>query len=180
MEEIKKILILIFLVQLIIIQLGCKKDPTYNPFDKEFNISIKEVIQNGCDTIPAGCGYFNFTEKSSPAKMYYQVFYEDFFKVVAKGFVYHIDTFKLNNSVEYYELRDSLEKLPFKTSKLNKNLLKYNYSFLDLNQKTVRIVNQNIEDTISLKMRIATIDYNRNLFVRNLEYFVGSPKKNKN
>ena len=38
---------------------SCEREPTYNPFDQEFDISIKQVIRNGCDTLSAGSGYFN-------------------------------------------------------------------------------------------------------------------------
>lgn len=38
----KRVLLLLLCV------IGCKPSPTYNPFDKQFDISINEVIKDGC------------------------------------------------------------------------------------------------------------------------------------
>ena len=81
-----------FIFFILIISIGCKPSPTYNAFDKEFDISINQVVNDGCDTIPVGCGYFNFRQKKGRLKNYYQVYLNDWNEVVAKGFDYSLDT----------------------------------------------------------------------------------------
>lgn len=165
----------IFLFLLILLQTGCKEDPSYNPFDELFDISISKVVSNGCDTLFGECGYINLIEKSKTAKMYYQTHFDDCYEVVAKGYVYHIDTFRLANFEDYFtnqELKDSIKQLPFDINILDLNINKYNYSYLDRDEEGARIVNRDIRDTVELRFNIAETDHLK-LFVRNLEYFVG-------
>ncbi len=162
------------------IQIECKKDPTYNPFDQEFDISINQVIKNGCDTLSAGCGYYNLTEKSTTSRMYYQIYSDEFYEVVAKGYVYHIDTFRFNSREDFYNkkqtIKDSIIQLQFNISKLNQKIEKYNYSYLDRRMNSIRILNKINQDTVVLELNIAETDHPR-YFVRNLEYFKGDPNK---
>lgn len=155
---------------------SCKKNPTYNPFDKEFNISIKQVIKNKCDTIAAGCGYFNLRENSKPSYMYYQVYFEDFHEVVAKGYVYYIDTFEIHKFSDYYrsEKRDSILNLSINKNDINEQIYKYNYNYLSQEENRVKIVGNEDEDTLIININLVETGY-INQYVRTLEYFVGRP-----
>lgn len=168
-----------FLVFWLLVQLGCKKAPTYNPFDQEFDISISHVVKNGCDTLSAGCGYYNLIEKSTSSRMYYQIYSDDFHEVVAKGYVYHIDTFRFKSREDFYNekqiIKDSIIQFQFNINNLNQKIEKYDYSYLDRKKNTIRILSKENQDTVVLKFNIAETDHPR-YFVRNLEYFEGSPK----
>lgn len=174
----KNNIILLLLISMCF-QFGCKKSPTYNPFDEEFDISVRQVIRDGCDTLSAGCNYYNLVEKNRPYIMYYQIHSSDFYDVVAKGFAYHIDTFRLGSRENFYNKReqisDSLFQLQFDIQRFNKIIEKYNYSYLEKERRTVNIINREIQDTIALKFNIAETNDPR-CFVRNLEYSVGKPR----
>ncbi len=128
---------IIFLI--LIIFIGCKPSPTYNAFDKEFDISLSEVVNDRCDTITVGCGYFNFRQKKGRLKNYYQVYMDDWNKVVAKGFDYSLDTLicksekeiktkryaKISNK-NIAELNSELKKFGFVFSKQKKSEFGYN------------------------------------------------------
>lgn len=76
--------------------IGCKNsDPTYNPFDNEFEINTAELIKSKVDTISAGCGYFNLTKKINNHLVYYQIFAEEPKIIVAKGLIIPLDTISI-------------------------------------------------------------------------------------
>jgi len=155
----------------------CKEEPSYNPFDEQFNVSVSQVVKNECDTIPAGCGYINLKEKEGRGRTYYQVSYDFFDEVVAKGFIYDVDTFEVDYYQGYYldrKLVDSLKQFFIPTEHLNKNLSKYEYSFLDRSDNIVRISNTRKQDTIELKVTISEAN-SKNQIVRTLEYYASKP-----
>lgn len=151
---------------------SCKKEPTYNPFDQVFDISIGQVVKNGCDTLSAGCGFFNLAEKSSPSYMYYQIHSENFQQVVAKGFTYHVDTFAKINIADSYSAKehDSIMNVAINIDRLNSQIDKYSYNYLDHKEDSIRIVNAEIQDTINLRMKMSKTAIG-NKYVRILEYF---------
>jgi len=165
--------------------IGCSKESTYNPFDTEYDISVRQVIRNGCDTISAGCHYYNLRQQTKPSYMYYQVHSDNFYDVVSKGFIYHIDTFTIAKFDNYYKSahRDSILDMPFSIRNLDRELEKYNYSYLDkieeinlgMSEKSVRIINRQIDDTLALRLNLAETNI-RNKYVRNVEYFAVKPK----
>ena len=59
--------------------MGCKPSPNYNPFDDQFNVSVRDIMSDGCDTISAGCGYFNLQVPAGRFRPYYQIFSGDFY-----------------------------------------------------------------------------------------------------
>ncbi len=154
---------------------SCQDAPTYNPFDQEFDVSIRQVINNGCDTISAGCRYYNLAEQSSPSWMYYQVHDDEFYEVVAKGFVYHMDTFTIMKFEDYYKsnMRNSILNLEIIQSDLNRQIEEYNYTYLDRQEDKVLILNRELHDTIKLRVNLAETNI-RNKYVRNVEYFIGN------
>jgi hypothetical protein len=78
-------------IWILFLSLGCQKaSPTFNPFDDVFDVAVNRIGK--CDTISAGCGYFNLTKDINGVNVYYQVFVEDFEQVVAKGLSIKIDT----------------------------------------------------------------------------------------
>lgn len=167
----------LMLVILMFLQIACKDEPTYDPFDDVFDVSIRKLIKEGCDTLPAGCNYYNLIEKSVTSRMYYQVYGEDFSDVVAKGYVYHIDTFRIKNKKDFYrndDLQDSLLQVPFDISLFNKAISKYKYSYLDREKEVLRILNNEIQDTVILRFNLAET-YHPEYVVRNLEYFITNP-----
>ncbi|MFT6338301.1 MAG: hypothetical protein ACJATI_005073 [Halioglobus sp.] len=100
--------------------LSCKEKPNYNPFDDQFDVSIRALGQNNCDTISAGCGYFNLSRSNGRLRPYYQVFREPFDEVDAKGFTYYVDTIQLLEKESSIRSRKgSLLQLPFNTLGMN-------------------------------------------------------------
>jgi len=131
---------------------GCRQTPNYNPFDDQFSISTKELARNGCDTIPAGCGYFNLQEPTGKFRVYYQVHIDNYEEVLAKGFTYIVDTFKMKkpNDLPNDILFDSICNLPFKIEPLQKEIDKFNYSVVYLKDHIVILSNKELLDTVYL------------------------------
>ncbi|QTD37699.1 hypothetical protein JL193_16820 [Polaribacter batillariae] len=124
----KKIIVILIFIALN----SCKPSPTYNAFDNQFNISIREVVKDGCDTISAGCGWFNLRQKEGRLRNYYQIYIDDWNNVVAKGFDYFLDTLNIKGEKDYDKIR-SLKISNKQIAELNSELKKYRYKFL--NQK---------------------------------------------
>lgn len=112
--------------------------------------------------------------------MYYQIYSDDLFEVVAKGYVYHVDTFRFKSRKDYYNKRqvneDSIFQLQFNISNLNQKIEKYSYAYFDRARQSVRILDESKQDTVVLEFRMVETDDPR-YFVRNLQYFEGSPRK---
>ncbi len=149
-----KISLTIFLV------ISCKSSPTYNPFDDKFDISIKEVIEDGCDSIPV-CSYINLQQKTGRFRVFYQIPRGER-DVVAKGFSYFLDTIK---GVKNYSISEKEIK------SLNKELNKYSYKFLSQNDDYIKIIKNDLKDTLKVEMLINQISKNPILFKRNLVYW---------
>lgn len=133
---------------------SCKEQPNYNPFDNQINISTDKLAEDGIDTISAGCGYFNLTQKKKNFRTYYQVFNDDYDSVLAKGFSYIIDTMALyQGKPNLYRTRDldSVCKLPFDQSLFNMEIGNFGYKVLSQNDNIVYIVNSRM-DTIPLSI----------------------------
>ena len=47
------------LIGLLFFLFDAKQKPTYNPFDDLFQVDVQQLRRDGCDTVPAGCGYDN-------------------------------------------------------------------------------------------------------------------------
>lgn len=77
---------------LMILIAGCKPSPDYDPFNQQYDVSVGNLVMDGCDMISAGCGYFNLQAKEGRLRPYYQLFVEDADKVLAKSFTYYEDT----------------------------------------------------------------------------------------
>lgn len=125
MKYLKMKSILINIIYILLI--GCKPSPTYNAFDDKFDISIRDVINDGCDTVSVGCGYFNLQQERGSLRNYYQLFGFDS-EVVAKGFVYFLDTLKVKDKKSYNILR-STDIDDRRINDLNSNLKKYDYKY---------------------------------------------------
>ncbi|NME71249.1 hypothetical protein [Flammeovirga aprica] len=164
-----KNIITIFLLSFIY---SCKEKPNYNPFDNQFNVSVKQLINDNCDTVSAGCGYFNLLKSEDKLKPYYQVYCDDFFTVIAKGFTMDIDTFKLQSSDFQNSYIDSITSLPLDKSQLNIELGKFGYKIFLRETNTIKAVNKEIQDTVSLKLYTCPIE-DQNLLVRTIEFFKG-------
>lgn len=168
----KKILI----VSIIFLLGNCKHKPTYNAFDNEFDISLKDVIKDGCDTMSVGCGWFNLRQKKGRLRNYYQIYINDWNSVNAKGFDYFLDTLNINGQKDYDRVR--LLKITDKNiTELNSELKKYGYIFS--NQKTdnygyrnVEIINYKTKDTVQLDILLKWEDTtNSTIIFRELTYW---------
>ena len=165
----KKLIYLLIFISLT----SCKEKPNYNPFDNQFNISIKSLTKDDCDTISAGCGYFNLTQKNEKLKTYYQVYLEDFNKVVAKGFSYALDTFQLNipnGVVDNKPLVDSIMTLPIDREQSNEEFGRHGYKIHSRNGRSFLITNIEILDTIKLEMKHNLVLDSQHL-IRYFDYF---------
>lgn len=166
---------IIFLI--LIISISCKPSPTYNAFDKEFDISLNQVINDGCDTISAGCGYFNFRQKKGRLKNYYQVYIDDWNEVVAKGFDYSLDTL-ICKSEEEIEVKRYAKISRKNIVELNLELKKFGFIYnrqkkSEFGYDRIEIVNSNLKDTIVLSLVYFTEPNNDSLIYRELSYFKG-------
>lgn len=167
--------------------IGCQPTPTYNPFDNQFYVSSQKLVQDGCDTVMAECGYYNLVQKTGRLKTYYQFY--DSQSAVAKGCFYTIDTLQIKNYRDYYDDKiriDSLLDLPFNIVELDKGLDKFGYRYLDRSEyeevgrvfKQIKIVNEEIQDTLQMDLNAYEIQYQKECLIRILEYFT-VPKKSR-
>ena len=146
----KKYITLLILVTLY----SCKPSPSYNAFDDKFDISIRKVINNGCDTISAGCGYINLQQQKGRLRNYYQIFGFNS-GVVAKGFVFYLDTLNVVGEKKNTELR-SLKIKNKDIESLNIELKKYGYKYYKQKKHEygsfIEIINYDIKDTVKLEV----------------------------
>tara|TARA_R110002124_G_scaffold232544_1_gene397593 strand:- start:45 stop:560 length:516 start_codon:yes stop_codon:yes gene_type:complete len=166
----KSIIILIFITLN-----SCKPSPTYNAFDKEFNISIREVTKDGCDTISAGCGWFNLQQKKGRLRNYYQIYLDDWNNVVAKGFDYFLDTLIVKGEKDYNKIR-SIKISNKNITELNSELEKYGYKFQDQKEgkyenNFVQIINEISKDTVELDIQLNWNDEKDSIIYRRLSYW---------
>ena len=167
----------IFIILITAIFYSCKPSPTYNAFDNEFDISIREVVKNGSDTITVGCGYFNYREKKGRLRNYYQVYVKDWNNVVAKGFDYFLDTLDIKGEKEFGKIR-SLKISTSQIIELNSELKKYGYKFYDQKEgefgtNFVRIINETSQEKIKLETLIKWKNQKDSIIYRELGYFKG-------
>ena len=165
--------LIVFLINII----SCKPSPTYNAFDNEFDISLREVIKNGCDTITVGCGFFNLREKNGKLRNYYQIYVEDWNNVVAKGFDYILDTLYLKEEKEFGKTRN-LKISETQIVELNTELEKYGFKFYnqkedEFGNNSVQIINESSKKTFELELLTEWINQNNLVVYRQLSYFRG-------
>ncbi len=129
--------------------IGCKEAPNYNPFDDQFDINVNRLIKDKCDTINTGCGYWNLQENSGRLRTYYQIYADDWRKVVAKGFSYYVDIQRIDTYKLKHTEIDSILYQQIDTKILNKELEKYKFRFLKLEQNKVYI--NKGKDTLELE-----------------------------
>ena len=152
---------------------SCKPSPTYNAFDNQFDISIREVIKNGCDTIPAGCGFFNLQEKQGRLRHFYQIYVDDWNEVDAKGFSYFLDTLKISGLKDFNSI-DSIKISQQEIENFNSELIKYNYTFLDQNKENnhyLRIIEKDSRDTLNLQILWDWVNKKDSIIERKIEYW---------
>lgn len=167
----KKSIIILILITLN----SCKPSPTYNAFDKEYNISVKEVVKNGCDTISAGCGWFNLRQKEGRLRNYYQIYVDDWNTVVAKGFDYFLDTLDIKGEKDYEKI-GSLKISNKNIIELNSELKKYGYKFHDqkvgeYGSNFVQIINKVSKDTVKLDIQLNWNNEKDSIIYRELCYW---------
>lgn len=153
--------------------ISCKESPNYNPFDEQFDVSVKKLIDDNCDTISAGCGYFNLIKRDGKLRPYYQVYIDDFDQVVAKGFTLEIDTFvesDLNNLRSYKWKVDSILSLPLDREELNQEFGVFGYTISSIEKGEIQIVNPRKIDTVHLELNVYPIDESFRL-IREVGYF---------
>lgn len=157
---------------------SCKELPNYNPFDDQFNVSTSALVQDQCDTISAGCGFFNLIRKEGNLRTYYQIFNEDSKLIVAKGFSYSIDTFSIDTlyfNHNYDIIYDSLQALPIRVKEINSELIRYGYQIANVNSESIQAVNSRTRDTVEINKHIFI---EKGTIKRSLHYFKSNPKVN--
>ncbi len=153
--------------------ISCKPSPTYNAFDNQFDISIRKVIRNGCDTVSAGCGFFNLRQKEGRLRNYYQIYVDDWNKVEAKGFSYFLDTIKIPGLKNFNSL-SSFQISKKEIKDLNAELIKYNYTFLDHkkdNSYDLRIIEKDSKDTLNLQILWYWVNEKDSIIERTVEFW---------
>lgn len=145
----------LFDLSIVLLLVSCEIQPNYDPFDDRFNISVEKIIADGCDTVSAGCGYFNLTRTDGILNPYYQIYQEDFDEVVAKGFDFIVDTLVVD---EYEHDLRLFEWIPE-----NKKVFEYaldvcGYELQKTTDSSIIIVNKEELNTIELTKRINYLD----------------------
>jgi len=166
----KLTIILLFFVVI----LSCKEKPTYNPFDDQYNVAVSELVKDNCDTLSAGCGYFNLIQRSGRFKTYYQTFMEKPNHVVAKGFSYVIDSFETQKDISLRindSFTDSILDLPINQQALDNELKKFDYKIYKRAFDNVFIINDKINDTIRVSIIVGADDINKNRIYRVINYY---------
>ncbi len=152
---------------------GCKKI-AINPFDNYFPKTTKGLIKGSYDTIPAGCGYFNLQESSGKFRLYYQVYMDDYSKILGKGFVYIIDTARvpMTDVIPDDSFLDSISNIEFDIEPLEKKINNFNYKIINRRDPNIVQVNNKTLDIISLTLNFE-IDSNKNelLLIRKFDYY---------
>ncbi|MEN8120441.1 MAG: hypothetical protein ABFS35_08850 [Bacteroidota bacterium] len=158
----------------IMILIACKQSPNYNPFDNQFDISVKDFTNNRCDTISAGCGYFNLQITSGKLRPFYQIHYDNFNEVVAKGFTYYVDTNSLVGMNDIYDeyVLDSILNSFIDFKELSIELSRFNYIFSEQKGELIKIIKKDMTDTISLRLGIYPIEKD-SIAVREISYWKG-------
>lgn len=106
------------------------KEPTFDPFDSDFNFDISQLICASNVELPAGCGYINLTKAYPDHHSYYQVLYEDdAWNVVAKGLYmdlppFHFDSLPTAN-VDGDSLIQLAQRMPIDTIAIDRVLSTY-------------------------------------------------------
>ncbi|CAM1369924.1 hypothetical protein [Tenacibaculum xiamenense] len=166
-------------ILILIISNSCNPSPTYNAFDDIFDISIRDLKNDGYDKISVGCGYYNLQQKEGRLRNYYQVYVDDLNNVVAKGFVYFLDTLKVKENMGFKELCSTVidnENI----IDLNNNLKKYGYKFSRQVKyeygSFVEIIDQKLKDTIKLNLSLRRLNGIDSIISRELDYFISKPK----
>jgi len=145
---------------------SCKETPTYNPFDDQYSISINHLKKNNCDTVMAGCGYFNLIEREGKLRMYYQIYGDASNEVVAKGFEYYIDTIEFRNwstlrdttGYPYESILDSIASLSFNENKIDNDFRKFGYRVFERKRDRIHLLNSQTNDTLKLKIKAFAIE----------------------
>lgn len=157
---------------------SCQEEPNYNPFDDQFNVLLYSLARDKCDTITAGCGWFNLTQSEGRLRTFYQVELDVSSEVLAKGFQYHLDTFHLMPARDGfdYELADSIWNLPIDEDELNRELSVYDYEFLCRDENEIQLINRQLNDTIFLFMRVNWEEY-ETVLIREMEFYQSKKKR---
>ena len=101
------------------------------------------------------------------------MYIEDFNQVIAKGFTYEIDTFRIEGFRDNYLDKnriDSIINLPINIKELNEEFGRYGYKILSRNMETIQILNTEITDTIELNLAAFPIHKNHSI-TRGIGYF---------
>lgn len=140
---------------ILLLLVSCEITPNYDPFDDRFNVSVDKIIANGCDSISAGCGYFNLTRTDGLLNPYYQIYQEDFDQIVAKGFDFIVDTVVVD---EYEDDLRFFAWTPEYTMAFEEALEAYGYKLQKTTDSSIVIVNKEKLDTIELAKRVSYLD----------------------
>ena len=143
---------------ILLLLVSCDITPNYDPFDDQFNVSVDKIIANGCDTISAGCGYFNLTRTDGLLNPYYQIYQKNFDQVVAKGFDFIVDTVVVD---EYEHDLRFFEWTPEYNLAFEEALEAYGYELQKTTDSSILIVKNEEFDTIELAKHISYLDTTR-------------------
>ncbi|MEM0994154.1 MAG: hypothetical protein AAGI49_14035 [Bacteroidota bacterium] len=153
-----------------------RSKPTYNPFDDLFQIDLRQLNEDGCDTLSAECGYWNLAKIEEDFAVYYQIYQLGSKYVEAKGFVFWMDTFRMSINDYRPNMLDSFPISSTKVDRLEEIIHKFKFSVDTVLRDQVRIVSQNKIDTVVLGAHTYLERYQpRPIYVRRLDVFRPAP-----
>ena len=163
---------IIIYIALIFTIAGCKPSPDYDPFNEQYDVSVRDIVMDGCDTISAGCGYFNLQVKEGRLRPYYQIFIEDFDEVLAKGFNYYEDTVLVAEIENQFDdnLMETLLRKPIDSIRFNEELARYNYHFLGKVGRQIKIGSVDDGSTLNLYLIFNTLGED-SVVIRQIQYW---------
>ena len=153
-----------------------KPKPTYDPFDDLFQVDTRQFVRDNCDTIPAGCGYYNLAKIENDFAVYYQIYRFGSSNIEAKTFVFWIDTFLMSMENDYPNFLDTLPISASRINRLEEIIQNFNFSVDSITKGKVKIVSHNKADTFLLGVHTYLERYEpRPVYVRQLGVFRAAP-----
>lgn len=146
--------------------LGCQQEPTYNPFDDQFNITRSQILEADLDTAIVGCGFYNLYPKNKRFTPFYQFYFGEE-ELQAKGFIYFIDTI---HSKDY--ILDSVKQLDFSLSEVNEHLKKFGKL---ITRKDNQLLINHKDSTKLILLDVYVDHINDSTYIRSIDFFI-APK----
>lgn len=155
-----------YIICLLCILSSCRQEPSYNPFDNQFDLVTSEFSEADLDTAIVGCGFYNLYPRNKRFTPFYQFYFEEE-ALQAKGFVYFIDTIYCKK----YNM-DSIEQVHFNLSEVNEHLKKFDKH---ITRKDDQLLINHVDSTKMVLLDVNVDHVNDSTYIRAIEFFI-APK----